>query len=62
MKIVPREKWTLFSHLLIFHGREICVARRPLCERCPLWDLCPSSLVVAGQGSGGARVTASRIP
>jgi endonuclease-3 len=45
MKVVPREKWTLFSHLLIFHGRAICVARRPLCEKCPLWDLCPSSLV-----------------
>lgn len=45
MKIVPREKWTLFSHLLIFHGRQICAARRPLCEQCPLWDLCPSSLV-----------------
>jgi endonuclease III len=46
MKIVPRDKWTQFSHLLIFHGRAICVARRPLCEKCPLWDLCPSSLVV----------------
>jgi endonuclease-3 len=45
MKIVPRETWTLFSHLLIFHGRQICAARRPLCEQCPLWDLCPSSLV-----------------
>jgi endonuclease III len=45
MKIVPRAKWTQFSHLLIFHGRQICVARRPLCEKCPLWDLCPSSLV-----------------
>jgi endonuclease-3 len=45
IKVVPREKWTLFSHLLIFHGRQICVARRPLCENCPLWDLCPSSLV-----------------
>lgn len=46
MKVVPREKWTQFSHLLIFHGRSICVARRPLCESCPMWDLCPSSLVV----------------
>jgi endonuclease-3 len=45
IKIIPREKWTQFSHLLIFHGRQICVARRPLCEKCPLWDLCPSSLV-----------------
>jgi endonuclease III len=52
VKIVPREKWTLFSHLLIFHGRSICVARRPLCERCPLWDICPSSLVRAGHGPG----------
>ena len=50
MKVVPREKWTLFSHLLIFHGRAICVARRPLCEKCPLWDICPSSLVQVGQG------------
>jgi endonuclease-3 len=46
IKIIPREKWTLFSHLLIFHGRATCVARRPLCEKCPLWDLCPSSLLV----------------
>jgi endonuclease-3 len=46
VKLIPREKWTLFSHLLIFHGRQICVARRPLCEKCPLWDICPSSLVV----------------
>jgi len=58
VKIVPREKWTLFSHLLIFHGRSICVARRPLCETCPLWDLCPSSLVVSvasGKGTADGR-------
>ena len=58
MKVVPREKWTQFSHLLIFHGREICVARRPLCEMCPLWDLCPSSLiapVASGQGTAEGR-------
>jgi endonuclease-3 len=48
MKIIPRETWTLFSHLLIFHGRQICVARRPLCEKCPLNDICPSSLVLVG--------------
>ena len=51
MKVVPRETWTLFSHLLIFHGRSICVARRPLCERCPLNDICPSWLVLVGRGS-----------
>jgi endonuclease-3 len=55
MKIIPREKWTQFSHLLIFHGRQVCVARRPLCEQCPLWDLCPSSLAVPlGNGKGTA--------
>ena len=53
VKVVPRAKWTLFSHLLIFHGRAICVARRPLCEDCPLWDICPSSLVVPMGGGEG---------
>lgn len=42
MKIVPRHEWTLFSHLLISHGRAICSARsRPLCEKCPLSHHCP---------------------
>lgn len=43
MKLVPREKWTLFAHLLIFHGRQICTARAPKCEICPVNDLCPSA-------------------
>ena len=59
MKVVPREKWTLFSHLLIFHGRAICVARRPLCEKCPLWDLCPSSLVVPVRDTRVSRTSRS---
>src|ERR671933_773831 len=43
-KLVPREDWARFPHLLIWHGRRICIARRPLCEDCPLApDLCPSS-------------------
>jgi len=41
MKLVPREDWTLVSHLLILHGRAVCVARRPQCEACCLADLCP---------------------
>jgi endonuclease III len=45
MKIVPREQWRLFPHLLIWHGRRVCIARRPLCEQCVLVDLCPSSRV-----------------
>jgi endonuclease-3 len=45
MKLVPREHWGLFPHLLIWHGRRVCIARRPLCEQCVLVDLCPSSRV-----------------
>jgi endonuclease-3 len=45
MKLFPREQWTLLSHLLISHGRAICDARRPLCEKCVVNDLCPSSRV-----------------
>lgn len=45
MPIFPRDHWALLSHLLIFHGRRICIARRPRCEECVLSDLCPSSRV-----------------
>jgi endonuclease-3 len=45
MPLFPRTEWTLLSHLLIFHGRQICIARRPRCHDCVLSDLCPSSLV-----------------
>jgi endonuclease III len=44
-KLVPREHWGIFPHLLIWHGRRICDARAPQCERCVLNDLCPSSRV-----------------
>jgi len=40
MKIVPRERWILFSHQLILHGRALCVARKPRCAECPLDPLC----------------------
>lgn len=43
MKIVPREEWILFAHLLIHHGRQVCVARKPRCAICPVRDLCPSA-------------------
>ncbi len=45
MKIVPREDWGRFPHLLIWHGRRVCLARLPSCEECVLNDLCPSSRV-----------------
>lgn len=46
VKLVPRAEWGRFPHLLIWHGRRVCVARRPRCELCVLTDLCPSSRVV----------------
>jgi endonuclease III len=45
MALVPRDRWTWFSHTLILHGRSICIARRPKCEVCVLNRLCPSSRV-----------------
>ncbi|GAC1634237.1 MAG: endonuclease III [Ktedonobacteraceae bacterium] len=45
MRTIPREDWFDLSHLLIFHGRAICNARRPLCEQCVLAPLCPSAFV-----------------
>jgi endonuclease-3 len=45
MPIFPQESWTLLSHLLIWHGRRVCDARKPACERCAVSHLCPSSRV-----------------
>jgi endonuclease-3 len=45
MRLVPRDDWGRFPHLLIWHGRRICDARRPRCEECVVSDLCPSSRV-----------------
>ncbi|MEX2155542.1 MAG: endonuclease III [Gemmatimonadales bacterium] len=45
MELVPQDQWTWFSHTLIQHGRQVCIARRPKCEECVLNRLCPSSRV-----------------
>jgi endonuclease-3 len=45
MQLIPREDWTLVSHLLIFHGRRVCLARTPRCASCVLADVCPSARV-----------------
>jgi endonuclease-3 len=44
-RLVPCEDWARFPHLLIWHGRRVCIARRPRCHGCVLTDLCPSSRV-----------------
>ena len=45
IRLVSREDWGRFPHLLIWHGRRVCIARMPQCEECVLTDLCPSSRV-----------------
>jgi endonuclease-3 len=46
MKVIPREHWMMFSHWVLFHGRAVCMARKPDCPHCPIARLCPS----AGKG------------
>ena len=43
MAVIPRESWIEIAHLLIWHGRRLCTARKPNCPACPLNDICPSS-------------------
>jgi endonuclease-3 len=43
MQLVPKKNWTLFGHLLITHGRQICDAKKPACDRCVLSDACPNA-------------------
>lgn len=50
MKIVPQEKWTLWSHWLIWHGRRRCFARKPDCANCEVFDLCPSGKIFLRSG------------
>ena len=49
MSIVPRDRWTIFSHWLILHGRRICIARKPRCSICPLLPHCPRIGVTTSQ-------------
>jgi endonuclease-3 len=45
IELVPQKDWIDFPHLMIFHGRAVCIARRPQCDKCVLEKLCPSSLL-----------------
>jgi len=46
MDLFPREQWTMLSHLLIWHGRRVCFARKPNCAGCVVSELCPSAFRV----------------
>ena len=59
MPLVPREDWARFPHLLIWHGRRVCDARRPACEDCVIADLCPSSRVKVEPYVSGVRATSN---
>lgn len=48
MALLPREDWLDLSHLMIYHGRAVCQARKPLCERCVLSDICPTGQELLG--------------
>jgi endonuclease-3 len=41
MQLIPKKEWTMFSHRMIFHGRQVCFARKPNCPGCVLADICP---------------------
>lgn len=41
IELLPRKDWTMFSHRMIFHGRQVCLARRPRCDACALNEVCP---------------------
>ena len=57
MELFPRERWTMLSHLLIFHGRRVCEARSPRCGECVVNELCPSARVPRGEGGSGTGTT-----
>jgi len=46
MKLIPQQDWLDLSHLMIYHGRAVCLARKPLCGKCTLAKLCPSAFLV----------------
>ena len=48
IELVPKNDWISFAHLMIYHGRRVCKARKPLCEECVIEQLCPSSLLKTG--------------
>jgi endonuclease III len=59
-KLLPRDRWNMTSHILIFHGRRICLARKPDCEKCGVNDVCPSAFRAEKIGRKPPRI--ARLP
>jgi endonuclease-3 len=55
-KLLPRDRWDIASHILIFHGRRICLARKPDCEKCGVNEACPSAFRAETVGRKPPRV------
>jgi endonuclease-3 len=56
MKLFPQKDWDILCHVLIFHGRRICFARKPACPTCPVRDICPSAFKAELVGRKAPRV------
>jgi endonuclease-3 len=62
MKLFPQTSWDMVAHILIFHGRRICTARKPACAACPANDVCPSAFRAEQVGRKPARVRIKLAP
>jgi adenine-specific DNA glycosylase len=62
MALFPKEDWDMLSHVLIFHGRRVCYARKPLCAICVVNDLCPSAFKAENVGRKPARIRLHPAP
>ncbi|MEP7213731.1 MAG: endonuclease III [Acidobacteriota bacterium] len=61
--LVPKKHWVMFPHWLIFHGRQVCQARKPKCLECPLADVCPSYEAFIESGiAAGTETMKSAVP
>jgi endonuclease-3 len=61
-KLFPQKSWDMLAHILIFHGRRICTARKPACAACPVNDVCPSAFRAEQVGRKPARVRTKLAP
>jgi endonuclease-3 len=59
MKLLPRSEWTLFANRLIWHGRRVCIAKKPLCDQCALAPVCPSAFT---PGTAASQAKAPKAP